>query len=459
MKKIFLISLPLLFTGCVSFDKSSSNDPKQVTTDKKEWQSALNQFDEYEKVQFSSEEKKVIQWLIKQEKNQLNLLKDLVLINSGTKNIQGLNKLRQRLAKELKLLGFKVKTLPGGEVNTLKCQPEKLKFADHLVATLEGKSGNKLLLSGHMDTVFNKDHPFNNITFKGDFIHGPGVLDMKGGIVVMIYALKALHKFGHLKNKHITVFLNSDEEMGSLGSRPYIEDLSKVHDFGLVFEGTNKNTHIHSRKGLGQIRLVTTGQASHAGNDHKNGVSANKEMAHKVIAIESLTNYKSGITLNVGMMKGGEARNTVPPCAETHIDLRYIENKRAKATVQKVKNIAHKSYTKNKFIKAQTKTKMWSSLHRPAKPKTKRTEKMLSMYLGIETANGRLVSIGLSGGGTDGSIMQAAGLANLDTLGVDGLHSHSPREFAHKSSFVPRIQSAAIYILRLLETNKKGGFK
>ena len=431
--------LPLLFLTLAGFSPSLALTSKNI----------LKSIP-YEKVQFSPEEQKVIQWLVKQEKNQLDLLKDLVLINSGTKNIQGLNRVRQRLARELKLLGFKVKTLPGGEVNILKCQPEKLKFADHLMATLKGNSGNKLLLSGHMDTVFNKDHPFNKISFKGDLIKGPGVLDMKGGIVVMIYALKALYEFGHLKNKHITVLLNSDEEMGSLGSRPHIEALSKTHDFGLIFEGTYKNSHIHTRKGLGQIRLVTTGRASHAGGAHKEGVSANREMAHKVIAIEDLTDYKSGTTLNVGMMRGGEARNTVPSCAEAHIDLRYTENKQAKATIQRVEHIAHKSYIENKFIKAQTKTEMESHLHRPAKPRTKKTEEMLSMYLGIEAANGRPVSSGPSGGGTDGSIMQAAGLANLDTLGVDGLGAHSPRELAYKSSFVPRTQSVAVYMLRLL---------
>ena len=406
----------------------------------------------YEKAHFSPEERKVVQWLSGQEDHMLKLLKDLVLINSGSGNKEGLNQVRKRLAKELQSLGFKTETLLGGEMDILSCKSKKFKFADHLVATLRGNSGKRLLLSGHMDTVFSKGHSFNEITFDGDLIKGPGVSDMKGGLVVMIYALKALHQLGHLKDRHITVILNSDEEVGSLSSRPYIENLAKVHDFGLVFEGTYKNRHPRARKGLGQIRLLTRGRASHAGASHKRGLSAIKEIAHKIIEIEKLTDYEKNITLNVGLVNGGDARNTIPPCADAYIDLRYKDTKQARRVIQKIKAIAHQPHTENKFLKAQPKTKMWSILHRPAKPQMDQTDQMLSMYLGISLANGISAhSAYYPSGGTDGSIMQYIGLPTVDSLGVDGSGSHSIREQARKSSFVPRAQSAAVYMMKLFE--------
>ena len=409
---------------------------------------------EYEQARFSPEEQEVLRWVKGQEENMLELLQEIVLINTGSQNTAGLNKLQKRLAGELRLLGFKTETLPGGEFDILGCNNKKLVFDDHLVARMQGDSGNRIMLSGHMDTVFGREHEFQEIKFEENVIKGPGALDMKGGIVVMLYALKALHNNGYLQDRHITVILNSDEEMGSLSSRGHIEKLAKAHDFGLVFEGTHNNNHSRARKGLGQIRLLTRGKAAHAGAAHSQGVSAIKEMAHKIVEIENLTDYEEQVTLNVGVVNGGSARNTIPSCADMYVDLRYQDNQQGKDAIDAIRDIAARTHTGNQIINERPHTEVWASLHRPAKLITEQSDRMLSMYLGISASNGILARSAeyLSGGGTDGSLMQFAGLPTMDSLGVDGAYAHSPREFAHKASFVPRAQSAAIFIMRLMET-------
>ena len=187
---------------------------------------------------------------------------------------------------------------------------------------------------------------FQAMTIEADgTLKGPGVLDMKGGLIVLSYALKALHHHGRLEESNITVFLNTDEEVGSLGSRSILEKQAGRHDVGLIFEGTHGHKLTRERKGLGQARIKVTGRESHAGAFHEGGVSANLELAHKVIDLEALTDYRKGTTVNVGTMQGGEKRNTRPGCAEAFVDLRYIENRDGVNLKAQVERIALHTYT------------------------------------------------------------------------------------------------------------------
>jgi glutamate carboxypeptidase len=132
---------------------------------------------------------------------------------------------------------------------------------------------------------------------------------------VLLYTLKALAKAGELDNKTLTILLNSDEEIGSLSSRKYLEEQALIHDYGLVYESSGTNNLVRQRTGLGQARIVVNGLASHAGGAHQQGRSAIKELAYKIVEVEKMTDYESGVTVNVGVISGGEARNTIAPCA------------------------------------------------------------------------------------------------------------------------------------------------
>ena len=275
-------------------------------------------------VELSLGEQKMLHWIDVRSDQILAELTRHVAINTGTGNMKGIDRYRAILAEDLQHLGFATREVASKPRPVLSCDGGSVRVADHLVATRTGSNPNRILLNGHMDTVFPANDEFQTLSMEPDgTLHGPGVLDMKGGIVVLLNALRALDAGTYLDQSNITVLLNSDEETGSLSSRELIEELARQHDVGLVFEGSRENRMTRSRKGLGQVRLKVTGRESHAGAAHEQGVSANLGLAHEIVAIEQLTDYQRGVTVNVGVMHGGEKRNTVPGCADAFVDLRY----------------------------------------------------------------------------------------------------------------------------------------
>ena len=398
----------------------------------------------------SSTELELLTWIENQESNMVDLLETITNINSGSFNKQGMNQVAGIFDRELTELGFDTNSLPGGIIEMPHCPNSNLSVdvADHLLASRTG-SGTRLLLMGHMDTVFPPDSPFQDFSLEDGLIRGPGVFDMKGGLVVMLYALKALEQFGLLEGKSVSVLLNSDEEVGSLSSRQYLEQQARQHDYGLVFEGSVGNNQIRQRKGLGQARFVVHGRASHAGAAHQDGRSAIRELAYKIIEIENMTDYETGLTVNVGLVSGGEARNMVAPCAEAYVDLRYPLPRQGENARQQFEQIAASLYS----VPADSddvSTEIWVNLHRPPKIPTTASDRLLYRTVAIGALLGERIGIADSGGGTDGSLTQAVGLPTLDSLGLIGSGGHSQREQAELRSFVQTTKRAAILIHRLL---------
>ncbi len=399
----------------------------------------------------SSSELELTSWLESQEDNMLVLLERITNINSGSLNKTGVKELAAIFSNELRQLGFRISTLPGDVIEMPGCPGSdyNIDVADHVLASRNG-SGTRLLLMGHLDTVFPPDSPFQEFSRAGDNMYGPGVSDMKGGLVVMLYALKALNEFGGLQDKTITVLLNSDEEMGSLSSRKYLEEQALLHDWGLVYESSGNNRLTRERKGLGQARFVVHGKASHAGGAHEQGRSAIKELAHKIVQIEDITDYETGVTVNVGIVSGGEARNTIAPCAEALIDLRYPEPQQGLDTVAQFEDIFSNVYS-YPVDSGELSTESWTNLHRPVKIATPESDYLLNKTIAIGRLLGQELGVGDSGGGTDGSLTQAVGLPTLDSLGSAGTGAHSNREEGRISSLVERAKLSAVLILRLAE--------
>lgn len=398
----------------------------------------------------SSTERQLIQWIQSREQDMVALLETITNINSGSLNKAGMAQIAQIFARELTDLGFATRSLPGGLIEIPHCPGSAPGFdvADHLLASRSG-SGTRLLLMGHMDTVFPPESPFQEFSLENGIVRGPGVFDMKGGLVAMLYALKALNEFDLLQEKTVSVLLNSDEEIGSLSSRPYLEEQARQHDYGLVFEGSVDNNQIRQRKGLGQARLVVNGRAAHAGAAHQDGRSAIRELAYKIIEMENMTDYEAGLTVNVGLVTGGEARNTVAPCAEATVDLRYPLPEQGAAARAQFQTIGATQYS----VPANSEdlnTEVWVRLHRPPKIPTPASDRLLYRAVSIGALLGEQIGIADSGGGTDGSLTQAVGLPTLDSLGLIGGGAHSPREQADLDSLVQVTRRAAILIHRLL---------
>lgn len=395
----------------------------------------------------TADELALSQWLDGQEDDMVEMIERITNINSGSLNKSGVNEMADIFSRELQQLGFSISTLPGETIEMPSCPGSNynIDVADHVLASKAG-NGTRLLLMGHLDTVFPLNSPFQTFRREGDMMYGPGVSDMKGGLVVMLYALKALNEFAHLQDKSITLLLNSDEEVGSLSSRKYLEQQALLHDYGLVYEpGTSL---VRQRKGLGQARFVITGKASHAGAAHEQGRSAIKELAYKIVEIERMTDYESGVTVNVGVVNGGEARNTIAPCAEALIDLRYPQAQQGLDAVAQFEDIFASVYS-YAVDSGEISTESWTNLHRPPKIPTPESDYLLQKTLSISKLLGQTIGVGDSGGGTDGSLTQAVGLPTLDSLGGSGSGAHSDREEGRISSLVERAKLSAILIHRL----------
>ena len=394
-------------------------------------------------------EEQMNRWLESQEQSMLQLLEKIVNINSGSLNKAGVDELAALFGDELNSMGFGLQTLRGDVIDMPSCPGSEytIDVADHLLATKPG-SGKRLLVMGHLDTVFPPDAPFQTFSQDGGTLYGPGVSDMKGGLVIMLYALKALDEYGLLEDMHVTVLLNSDEEIGSLSSRKYLEQQALLHDYGLVYESSGNGRLTRSRKGLGQARFVVHGRASHAGGAHEQGRSAIKELAYKIVEIENMTDYESGVTVNVGVVNGGEARNTVAPCAEALVDLRYPQPEQGVAAQAQFEEIFDQVYS-YAVNTGEISTESWVNLHRPPKIPTPESDQLLDKTINIGRLLGQSLSIGDSGGGTDGSLTQAVGLPTLDSLGSSGTGAHSDRENAEADSLLARAKLSTVLLQRL----------
>ncbi len=397
----------------------------------------------------NAEEQEMVSWLDEREEEMLGLLERIINMNSGSLNSDGVDAVTAIFDEELRGLGFSTSRLPGELIEMPSCPGSdySVDLTDHLLARRPG-NGSRLLLMGHIDTVFPPDSPFQTFRREGDTIFGPGVADMKGGLVVMLYALKALAAADALDEAAFTVLLNSDEEMGSLSSRKYIEEEALDHDWGLVYESSGIDTMTRQRKGIGQARLVVNGRAAHAGGAHEQGLSAIKELAYKIVQIENMTDYESGVTVNVGVVNGGEARNTISPCAEALMDLRYPQPEQGVAAVERWQEIFNRVYS-YAVDGGEITTESYINLHRPPKIPTPESDWLLERTIAIGRLLGQDIGITDSGGGTDGSLSQAVGLPTLDSLGIAGTGAHSNREEARASSLAERAALSAVLIRRL----------
>jgi glutamate carboxypeptidase len=381
-------------------------------------------------------------------------LENWVNQNTGSFNLEGLRGFAAVLQAELVQLGFEVRAEPGPRIS-LPGQPE-FESGPLVLATRRGAeaqaSALRLLLMGHYDTVFEPEVPFQRFTREGTApgrALGPGVTDMKGGLLVMLAALRGLRESGALERAHVTVLLNGDEELGSLGSRPRIESVAREADIGFVFESAQQGgAMVRSRGGLGQFHLSVNGVAAHAGSAHQQGRSAIRELAGKVLAVEALTDYGRGLTLNVGTIRGGSKRNIVPEQAEAWIDLRYANPADGESARAALERIAAQNSV------PETRSALWGSLHRPPKLADARTDALLEAHAQVARAFGmQLPEPVSSGGGTDGSLTAAVGLATLDSLGVVGGEAHTDQEYIELRSLGERAALAAALLGRLIRTH------
>lgn len=347
------------------------------------------------------------------------LLKRLVEIESPSHDKAAVDRLGAFIADECRRLGAAVEIVE----NPLRGNQVMAKFGP--------VTGNGMLLMHHMDTVYPlgtlAKMPFYE---KDGKIFGPGVMDMKGGIVITLTVLAALQEAGAL-TRPITALFTSDEEIGSYTSRALIEELARQAALVLVFESGLLDGSIKTwRKGMGFFTVKAKGRAAHAGGKHQDGRNAIEELAHQVIAIQKLTDYAKGTTFNVGMIRGGTASNVVPAEAEAVVDFRVLvpeETERVEAAMRALKPVL-----------LDTSIEISGGLNRPPMPRDALMQATFARAQQIAASIGMELKAGGSGGGSDGSFVAPLGIPLLDGLGACGEGHHSEREYILASSLPER---------------------
>jgi glutamate carboxypeptidase len=311
----------------------------------------------------------------------------------------------------------------GGKVRVHRAE----KFGNHLEIRFKPLRTNKskpVLLLGHTDTVY----PIGTISkmpfrvTKGR-VFGPGVLDMKGGIALMLHVIEALLEWSDGKlPRPVTVFLVSDEEIGSQSSRAITEKLARESAAVLVLEpaaGLNGAAKT-SRKGVGEYQLRVMGKAAHSGLDFEKGQSAVVELAQQILEISKLVDVGRGITLNVGKIKGGTRVNVVPAEASASIDARVMKKEDAAEVERKLRAL--------KPVNPNCKISLSGGINRPPMERTAGVAALFTKATEIALELGWQLEEAAVGGGSDGNFTAALGIPTLDGLGVVGEGAHAEHE-------------------------------
>ncbi len=349
-----------------------------------------------------------------------DFLRILVEINSFSGNHQGVYRVGQVLADYLMPLGFE-ETLYRRE-----------HVGYHRKFIRRGNFGStKLLFLVHLDTVFPPESGFTSFSLKGDTAFGPGVIDMKGGIVVLCATFKMLAELQIDPLYDYTIMAVGDEEIGSEDSRILIQEAAFGKDYAFCFECGGANGElVTARKGVGTFRLDITGKAAHAGNSYTKGVDANYELARKLVAIRELTDLEKGTTVNVGEIQGGIGANTISPSASMKIDLRFEDQEEGERVHIALVRIANTS-----FVEGSTAT-LSGRIQRPVMVETDASLRFLER---INEAAGGNLQKERRGGGSDANLTASFGVPTIDGFGPSGGDDHTHNEYLRYETLFERI--------------------
>lgn len=386
------------------------------------------------------------------ETAQVPFVAKLVDAPSGTREPQDVELAARILDEEARALGLSVELHPAPSGD----------YAAHRVYRTPACEAQTraLALVGHVDTVFPRSLGFFGFRREGDTAFGPGVLDMKSGLSAMFFALRALREvdapsFAALPLRIVVV---SDEEVGSPSSKPLFDTLAPHISAALVFEaGRVEDRIVTRRKGGASYRLRVRGRAAHSGNRHAEGVSAIHALALAIPQIEALTDYARGITLNVGLVSGGTAKNTVPEEAEAVIDMRYERVADVEGIEAALSAIAAAPLGPADRWPAggeppprlaNASATLSGGVTRPPMEASPASIALMQRY-GVHAAACGLghAEAPLQGGGSDASLLAAAGVPSIDGLGPSGAHFHETLERCSLSSLCARTQALAAFLL------------
>ena len=363
-------------------------------------------------------------------------LRALVEVNSFTDNRAGGLEVGRRLGELFRLPGVEATSVPSA------------RYADHRVFRTRGNPAlQPVALLGHLDTVF-PPGTFEGYRVDGPLRRGPGVLDMKGGLVVVAFALRGLAESfpgGLDALPPLRIVIVSDEEVGSPEGAGVIRKAVAGSTAALVFEsGRAQDAIITRRKGTGNVSVVAQGKAAHAGNAHAEGKNAIWALARWIDAAQRLTDYDRGVTVNVGQISGGIGKNTVPERAEAHSDIRYLTRADGEALVQRLREAAARAAADV----PGTRLELSGGVNRDPLERTPANVALMEDYARAARAAGLgAVEAPLIGGASDASTSAGMGIASIDGLGPRGKGFHTVDEQIEVGTLVPKSEALARFLV------------
>jgi glutamate carboxypeptidase len=318
------------------------------------------------------------------------------------------------------------------------------RLGDLLIGRLRGAGGPNILLVGHMDTVFDEgtvaQRPFR---IDGDRATGPGVSDMKAGLLAGFFATHVLQDVGFDAFGTITYVCNPDEEIGSPWSGPLIRELAPAHDAAFVLEGARANGDIvSSRKGITDLTIVIEGRAAHAGVEPEKGRNAIVQAAHTILALQGLNDRWPGVTSNVGVVRGGTRSNVVAERCELDVDLRSPELATLEEAEAEIERVCADVVVPN--VRVSVESHGW---HRPME-KGEGAKRLVDIAVGAASELGFELHDAATGGASDANTTSSAGTPTIDGLGPIGGDDHGPAEWVDLTSVVPRVALLAAIVSR-----------
>ncbi|MBX7460680.1 hydrolase [Qipengyuania huizhouensis] len=368
-------------------------------------------------------------------------------VNTGTANIEGLEKMAGVLADAFSILPGDIELVEPATVTAISAEGREYEkpHGKHMVLRVRPEAERRFVLTGHMDTVFPVDHPFQEVKWLDDeTLNGPGTADMKGGLNVILHSLRTFETIEGSSRVGYDVMINSDEETGSLASRSLIEELARGKYAALTYEPSAlpDGTLAHARGGTGNYSITITGRSAHAGRnpqDGRNAIVAASDLVLKIKALEA-----EDITVNPAKIEGGAANNVVPDLAILRFNIRPKSTDAMNRFDGDLDAIL-------KTVEAEHEVGIHrhGGVTRPPKPVDDKAQRLFDLVKACGAELGQQIAWKSTGGVCDGNNIAATGVPVVDTMGVRGGAIHSPDEFMIVPSLRERAALSALVLTRL----------
>ncbi len=387
-------------------------------------------------------------WLDDEYPDMLARTIELANINSGSLNVAGVNKVGDKLKEYAEVLGGKIETLPVSPYQLLDANGvlQSLPLGDAVRISKRPEAPLQVFFCAHMDTVFAIDSNFQTVTWLDDeTLNGPGVSDLKGGIVVMLKAIETLERSPFAEKIGWQILFNPDEEIGSPGSAALIQEAAKTAHLGMIYEPSFPDGNLAgARKGSGNFSVKATGKAAHAGREHHLGRNAIRAMCDFVSQLDDLNGQREGVTINPGFIEGGGAVNIVPDLCVFRFNIRLEQPEDEAWCLEHIQRLLADINSRDGLA-----LELFGGFGRKPKVLSPTNTRLFELAQECGSNLGMKIEWLPTGGCCDGNNLAAAGVPNIDTLGVQGGKIHSSDEYMKVRSLTERAKLSGLMLLKL----------